>query len=188
MVTISNYIFYYDGFSEFESVIAALLFREKLSSVALEKREYVCEERQTILPEKTIDELNADDIELLIIPGGNPSPLFDNEKLREFITKLNEKQKYIAGICGGTYLMAEFGLLDGKKATGMSSGLDKNEDYFKSYKNCIVHNEGVVIDGNIITSPGQYFIEFGYELAKLMKVKEIEKLEDNYNWLKIKSS
>ena len=38
VIEMGNYIFYYDGFAEFETVIPALFFNEKMSSIALEKR------------------------------------------------------------------------------------------------------------------------------------------------------
>jgi putative intracellular protease/amidase len=179
-------VFYYDDFCEFEVVLTFLQFRkENTISVALENRVYISEEKQRFLPDKTIEELNPEDIDLFIIPGGNPSHIFENMILRNFLIALNEKKKYIAGICGGTELMARYGILDDKNCTGSSSGIKQDDEYFDLYKNARIHNEDIVIDGNLITSTGQAFIEFSVELGKLMnQYKTYEEAINDYKWLK----
>lgn len=163
-------IFYYDGFCEFEVVLSALQFRGNYFTAALENRVYISEEKQKFLPDKTIDELNPEEVDLFIIPGGNPEYLYENSKLKAFINELNKNNKYIAGICAGTYLIASYGLLKGKKCTGASAGLETNGDYIHLFKDAVITKDDVVVDGNIITSTGQAFIEFAYELCKLAKV------------------
>lgn len=109
-------IFYYDGFCEFEVVhVAAEFSSQNLVTVAMENKVYVSEEKQRFLPDKMINELSPNDIDLFIIPGGNPSYLYDNSQLKDFIKSIDESNKIIAGICGGTELMAAYGLLDYKK-------------------------------------------------------------------------
>ncbi|RKD29485.1 DJ-1/PfpI family protein [Thermohalobacter berrensis] len=178
-------IFYYDGFCEFEVVLSALIFRDNHFTVALENRVYISEEKQKYLPDKTIDELNPDEIDLFIIPGGNPKYLYTNLKLKNFINELNKRNKFVAGICAGTYLMARYGLLKGKRCTGDSSGLQENKEYIDLFKDAVITKEDVVVDGNIVTSTGQAFIEFTFELCKLMGIYENndEALMD-YRWFK----
>lgn len=178
-------IFYYDGFCEFEVVLCAAHFRGSYIAAAMEKRAYTSEEKQKLLPDKTIEELNTDEIDLLIIPGGNPESLYDNSKLKEFITELDNKNKLIAGICGGTELMAAYGLLKGKRCTGDSSGLKSDAKYIHLFRDAVITNEDVVVDGNIITSIGQAYVEFAVQLGKLADVFEDE--EDtlaDYKWFK----
>lgn len=178
-------IFYYDGFCEFEVVFAAANFKKNAFSAALENRVYISEENQKYLPDKMIQELNPDDIDLFIIPGGNPSNLYSNGILKEFIKMLNAKGKYIAGICGGTFLMAEYGILDNKKCTGGSTGLIAGAEYISSFEKSYIVNEDVVTDGNAITSTGQAFVEFAVELGKIMKVyKNEDEVQADYKWIK----
>jgi putative intracellular protease/amidase len=178
-------VLYYDGFCEFEVVLAVNQFRENAFSAALENRVYISEERQKFLPDKTIQELNPDDIDLLIIPGGDPTQLYEKEELGEFILKLNEKNKIIAGICGGAELMAYYGLLDKKKANGNSEGFKIDEKNKAMYENINIVDEDVVIDGNCITSIGKAFIEFAIEIGKVMNVyKDEEEIKSDYRWLK----
>lgn len=178
-------IFYYDGFCEFEVVFAANQFRNNSFSASLEDRVYISEENQRYLPDRRIQELNPDDIDLFIIPGGNPEPLYDKKELKEFILKLNERNKFIAGICGGAELLAYYGLLDGKRANGDSQGFRVNEGNRHIYEKINIVNEDVVRDGNIITSIGQAFGEFSIELGKIMNVyKSDEEIKNDYNWIK----
>ena len=178
-------VFYYDGFCEFEVVFAVNMFRDNIFSAALEDCVYISEEKQKYLPDKTIRELNPDDIDLFIIPGGNSVHLYENSELKEFISKLNEKNKHIAGICGGAELMAYYGLLDNKKANGDSDGFRINENNKSIYEKINIVNEDVVRDGNCITSIGRGFIEFSIELGKVMNVyKSDDEIKSDYNWLK----
>lgn len=179
-------IFYYDGFCEFEVVLLGLIFREKnVFTAALENKVYISEEKQKFLPDKTVGELNPDEIDLFVVPGGNPSYLFDNTVLRDFITTLNSKNKHIGAICGGPSLLASYGILDNKRCTGDSSGIREDEDYIELFQKAHVLNEDVVIDGNIITSTGQAFVEFAVELGKLMNIyTSDEEAQNDYRWIK----
>jgi putative intracellular protease/amidase len=178
-------VFYYDGFCEFEVVFAVNQFRDNIVSVALENRVYISEEKQRYLPDKTIQQLNPDDIDLFIIPGGNPVQLYEKTELKEFVLKLNEKNKFVAGICGGAELMAYYGLLDNKEANGDTEGFRVDENNKHIYKKVIIVDEDVVRDGNCITSIGQAFIEFSIELGKIMNIyKNDEEMKESYNWLK----
>lgn len=184
-------ILYYDGFAEFEVVLTSLLFMKKnVITTGLENRIYESEEKQRFLPHKTIGELNTDDIDLFIIPGGDPQYLYDNKVLKNFLRELNSKNKYIAGICGGTELLASAGLLENKKCTGDSSGLREDASYIHLFDKAIIVNEDIVVDGNIITSVGQAFIEFAFELGQILNIfKDKDEVQARYKWFKnIKNS
>jgi putative intracellular protease/amidase len=178
-------VFYYDGFCEFEVVLACNQFRDKLFSAALENRVYISEEKQKFLPDRTIQELNPDEIDLIIIPGGDSTQLYENGELKELILKLNEKNKFIAAICGGAELMAHYGFLDNRRANGDSQGfrVDENNKYI--YEKVIIADEDVVRDGNVMTSIGKAFVEFSIELGKVMNIyKNDDEIKHDYEWYK----
>lgn len=179
-------IFYYDGFCEFEVVVAAAEFSaQNVITVALEDKVYISEEKQKFLPDKTIEQLNPDEIDLFIIPGGNPAYLYKNSNLKEFIRAIDRNNKIIAAICGGTELLAAYGILNSKRCTGDSSGLKMDADYIDLFKYSIILKEDVVVDGNIITSTGQAFIEFAIKLGTVMNIYENEdEIKKNYKWYK----
>lgn len=177
---------YYDGFAEFEIVfISQILRKQELVFTALENRIYESEERQKYQIDLTLDKIKAEDYDALIIPGGDPKPLFENPTLVNCIKEFNDQGKLIAGICGGTVLMAGLGLLDGKSCTGNASGILETDADFKYFKNAKINNANVVLDGNIMTAQGQAFAEFAVEVSKYLGYY---KNDDEYicdlNWIK----
>jgi putative intracellular protease/amidase len=180
-------LFYYDGFGEFEVVLVGLLFRHTydIISIALENREYRSEEQQRFCVDKVIKDVDVDSIDLLVIPGGDPTLLVDNHELKSFIEALVYRNKKIGGICGGASLLAGLGILKGKKNTGDTSGVDPNSDESKYYAGSMVSDEHVVVDENIITAQGQAYAEFAVELAYQMGLYENrEKCEEVLKWCK----
>jgi putative intracellular protease/amidase len=178
-------VFYYDGFCEFEVVFAFAQFRDNVYTAALENRMYISEENQKYLPDRTIQELNPDDIDLFIIPGGDPVQLHGKTELKEFILRLNERNKFIAGICGGAEILAYYGLLDNKEANGNTQGFIVDESNKHIFEKVKIVDKDVVRDGNCITSIGQAYVEFAIELGRVMNIyKSDEEAENDYNWLK----
>jgi len=162
-------LFYYDEFAEFEVVLIGLLFRQhEYISVALENREYRSEEGQRFCVDQVIGDVDVDSIDLLVIPGGEPEALLSHPELKAFIESLLARGKKVAGICGGADMLAGFGFLDGKKCTGMTSGIDPDLPDYRYYANAIVQDDQVVVDGNLITGQGQAYVEFAFELVRQM--------------------
>jgi 4-methyl-5(b-hydroxyethyl)-thiazole monophosphate biosynthesis len=186
-------IFYYDGFGEFEVVMAALLFHAQhdIVAVALEDREYRSEEKQRFLVDEVVCDVDTDSIDLLIIPGGDPDPLIGNTELKGFVEELLSKGKKVAGICGGSAILAGFGVLKGRRCTGLTSGVKpsdqpKAQARYEYYSESILSDEHVVVDGNIITAQGQAYAEFAVELGRQMGIydQEGEDYDADLNWLK----
>ncbi len=179
-------LFYYDGFSEFEVVLIGLLFKKHdLISIALENREYRSEENQRFCVDKVIKDIDVDSIDLLVIPGGTPYPLVENQELKSFIEQLVYRNKKVSGICGGASLLAGLGILKGKKCTGMTSGVNPKFNSYKYYSESILSEEYVVVDGNIITAQGQAYVEFAVELVRQMGLyKNEDEYEEDLKWFK----
>ncbi len=185
-------VLYYDGFTEFEVVIAcgniATLGDGKgeIVAVALENRPYRSEEKQRFLPDKTIDNLNADDVDVFLIPGGDITPIIDDPRLKKLLTALNEKNKVIGAICGGVNILGYTGLLENRRFTCSAAGYPPDrETLAKYFKDCIFVDNDVVVDDNIITAQGQAFIEFGVEIAQKMGFyRDEQERERDYKWIK----
>jgi 4-methyl-5(b-hydroxyethyl)-thiazole monophosphate biosynthesis len=166
-------VLYYDGFSEFEVVLACLFFKEsELVAVGLGEKEYRSEENQHFLVDQNLDEVDVDTLDLLIIPGGEPDQLVEHDQLKDFIARLLAADKKVAGICGGASALAGMGFLDGKKCTGMGSGQDPEQPSWAYFANADFSDDHVVVDGNIITAQGQAYVEFAVELARQMDLSE----------------
>lgn len=179
-------VFYYDGFGEFEVVLTCQLFRKHdLIFIALENREYRGEEQQRFCVDQVIKNVDVDLIDLLVIPGGDPTPLIENQELKNFIEKLVYRNKKIGGICGGSELLAAFGILKGKKCTGDASGVNPDSSFYKYYSESLLSEEHVIVDGNIITAQGQAYAEFAVELARQMGLyKSEEEYDEVLKWYK----
>ncbi|MBL4931672.1 DJ-1/PfpI family protein [Clostridium paridis] len=180
-------ILYYDNFCEFEVVLIASEFKSyNVITVALEDKIYISEEKQKFIPDKLIKEINPDEVDLFIVPGGKPQYLYENEVLKDFVINLNKMHKVIGGICSGTKLLAAYDILKNKKCTGDNEGLDVKAEYITVFKDSIIMNEEeVVVDGNIVTSTGKAFIEFAFELADMMNLYEKrEERTKAYNFYK----
>lgn len=72
-----------------------------------------------VLVDYHIDEINLEDYDFLIIPGGPYiASIYDKEtKISEIVTHFHENQKLIGAICAAPRLIGHMGLLDGSEFT-----------------------------------------------------------------------
>lgn len=181
-------VFYYHHFAQFEIVQALLLLKNKcqFTFFGLENKNYQSEEGQWYFNTNTLADLDPESLDLLIIPGGDSRPLYDREDLKIFIEKIIKKGGKVAGICGGSELLAAFSLLDGRACTGNTSGVFESDPVFPYYaKTHLSNDKQVVVDGPFITGQGQAYSEFAVEISKQMGIikDELEAIE-TLKWLK----
>jgi len=93
-------------------------------------------------------EVNVNDYEALIVPGGQaPDRMLSNSDLVEIVREANRKGKIVAAVCHGPQLLIEADIVRGKKATGWPSVRTDLKN-----AGATVVDQSVVIDGNIVTS------------------------------------
>jgi protease I len=104
---------------------------------------------KTIRPNLTIDQVNPDDFDALILPGGvrNPDDLRIHGNVIGLIRDFNRQGKPIAAICHGPWLLVEADLLRGRTATSWPS---IRTDLRNAGANVV--DEPAVTDGNLVTS------------------------------------
>jgi protease I len=104
---------------------------------------------KTIRPDLTVDQVNADDFDALILPGGvrNPDHLRTNVRAIQLIKDFAAQGKPVAAICHGPWLLVEADLLRGRRATSWPSIRTDLRN-----AGAEVVDEAVVADGNIVTS------------------------------------
>lgn len=107
------------------------------------------EKGATITPDITISEVDSDDYDALVLPGGvaNPDTLRTEERAVELVQEFFDDGKPVAAICHAPWLLVEADVLDGKRATGWPSVRTDMEN-----AGAEVVDEEVVVDGNLITS------------------------------------
>jgi 4-methyl-5(b-hydroxyethyl)-thiazole monophosphate biosynthesis len=181
-------VLYYDGFAEFEIVIALGTFarRAQIVPVALEKRPYLSEEQQTFLPARLVRSLDPTQVDVFLIPGGDPTTIMDDPDIARLLVALHQRSRIIGAICGGVALLGHLGLLQGRRFTGAARGHEIDAAALATrFKDAHYTGEGVTVDGHIVTAQGQAFVEFALEVARLAGVygSEEERLRD-YRWLK----
>ncbi|MBM4387792.1 MAG: DJ-1/PfpI family protein [Deltaproteobacteria bacterium] len=113
-----------------------------------------------------IAELNIADFSAVIFVGGSgASVYFDDKNVLELAKKAAEKKLLIGAICIAPSILANAGLLKGKKATSFPSEKgnlrDKGADYTGGK---------VEVDGNIVTASGPEAAEdFGRKIVELLE-------------------
>lgn len=99
-------------------------------------------------------QINPSDVELLIVPGGDITPI-DKEDVWNYLRLVNQNHGLIAGICAGVDVLEHAGLLDVIDSTH-STDLD------------------VVVCDNIITARANGYVDFAIETAKKLNLFEDE--------------
>ena len=99
---------------------------------------------------KSTRDLNADDYDVVFVPGGTESPdrMRQDKYILNFIYQMNIQNKIIGSICHGPWVLISANIVKDRKITcyvGMKDDvINAGAKYVDS---------PVVIDGNIITSP-----------------------------------
>lgn len=124
-----------------------------------------------VLPEKLLPEINAEDFDALVIPGGFGDAGFYEEALSEqfldVVRNFHQRKAPIAAVCVSSLSLAAAGVLNGRKAAiyHQIGGMRKAE--LESH-GAIFVDSPLVIDGHLMTSTGP---GTGVELAlKLLEV------------------
>jgi protease I len=107
------------------------------------------EKGESITPDTTIDAVDAEDYDALVLPGGvgNPDKLRMEPRAVEIVREFMDDDKIVAAICHAPWLLVEADVVDGRRATGWPSVRTDLANAGAS-----VLDEEVVIDGNLITS------------------------------------
>lgn len=165
------YVFLADGFEEVEALAPVdILRRAKLDvkTVGVTGREVTGSHNVTVKADIALSDVQTDDIEGVILPGGMPGTL-NLEKSQGVIDAVKyayENQKIVAAICAAPSIFGHLGYLDGRKATCFPSF----ETELKGAEYTAAHTE---TDGNVITAKGAgCAVEFGHAIVSKALSKE----------------
>jgi len=161
------------GCEELEAItIMDLLVRAgiNVTSCGLDDQPVKASRGTTIIPDTCIEEIQHQDFDLIVLPGGLPGAdhLRDNKQLQALIKRQASENRYLAAICAAPKALAEAGVLEGKNATSFPGVLAALNN-----KNITITENAVEIDGNIITSRGPgTAMDFTLSLIELLEGKE----------------
>lgn len=184
------YVYLYDDFAEFETVfVTTFLKSETIIFTAQENRPYKGEGAFKCLPDIQLKDVNPEEVDLFFIPGGDYKISRKDGDLGSLLQALHGKQKLIVGICGGAFIMADHGLLEGRACTGNGMGINlEKEDERKLFANSTVQQEGIVADGHVITSTGQSYLEIACELEIRLGITSRDQMKNDYSFWKNRNS
>jgi len=102
----------------------------------------------SIQPDRTIDEVNAQDFDFLIIPGGkSPERLRLNNKILRFVKEFDLQGKPIAAICHAGQVLASARIVRNRTLTCVAGIKDDMINAGAHYV-----DQAVVTDSNLVTS------------------------------------
>ena len=99
-------------------------------------------------------------LDTLVVPGGTTVAALKGTPLIAWVARQGAKAELVTSVCTGSFVLAEAGLLDGKRSATHQLSLDAMR---KAYpKVTVVPGERVVEDGNVCTAAG---VSSGLDLA-----------------------
>ena len=146
----------YPQFSEYElSVALSVLMQggKSVVTIGINNEPIRGESGLMCLPDTTIDQVNCDEIDSLLLTGCMDIGALQNEEnLFAFIKKMESNVSLIASISSSPFLLAKAGVLKGKKYTiGMTK---ENREALGIFENEYYSDDLVVQDGKLITARG----------------------------------
>ncbi|MCC6345699.1 MAG: DJ-1/PfpI family protein [Nitrospirales bacterium] len=141
-----------DGFEEVEAMaIVDVLRRAEIETViaGLHGGPVVSARKVRVVPDTTIDTIRAEDFDMIVLPGGQPGAdnLNADERVKQLIRDFHGRGKYTGAICAAPYVLANAGVLDGKRVTAYPSYRDR-------LGGALYQEGSVVEDSTVLTSRG----------------------------------
>ncbi len=165
-------IYLANGFEEIEAVnIIDVLRRAELDVTIVsvtENHEVTGSHGIKLIADQLFKEINYDQIDMIILPGGMPGAKNLNEHpgLREQILNFYENNKMLGAICAAPLVFGNLGILKNRKATCYPG-------FENQLHGAIVTSEFVEVSGNIVTGKGAgVAIDFALKIVEVFKDNE----------------
>jgi protease I len=101
-----------------------------------------------VTADKSLNEINSEDYDILILPGGRaPDKIRKESDALRISREFFQQEKPVAAICHGAQTLISAGLLKGRRATCYSSVAGELKEAGASYE-----DREVVVDRNLVTS------------------------------------
>lgn len=164
-------VFLYHHFSEYElSVILSVLKQGERTvvTVGLDSGFVEGEAGLTCKPDMVLQDLAIDEVDAVVLPGVDDAiQIAHAEELFSFIQEAAQRSIPIAAICSAPVILAKAGVLNEHRYT-TNFGVDERQELGFPEVNYV--EAPLVRDGSILTAKGSYFIDFGVEFGKMLKL------------------
>jgi putative intracellular protease/amidase len=168
------YLLAVDGFADWEAAHAIAELRRhggyRVETVGLTRDPVVSMGGLRIAPSRTVDEIEANDVAVFIMPGGDRWETMPMEiELDATLKRLDAAKVPIAAICAATVAIARVGLLRGRHHT--SNGLKYLQARVPDYNEAQNYVQAPAVrDRGLITASGLADVEFARELFEELDV------------------
>lgn len=104
-----------------------------------------------LIPDTALDQAVKQDYDMVVLPGGQPGTdnLNADPRIHALLERMAKHEKYIAAICAAPKVLANAGLLKGRRVTSFPGALNRAQLAGVRYE-----ETAVVQDGRILTSRG----------------------------------
>ena len=162
------------GFEEIEAVTIVDILRRgniTVTTAGFKPNSTQGAHKIKIIPDKSVDEVSANEFDAIICPGGSPGyiNLRKDSRIIQIIKNAYNQNKLVAAICAAPAVLSDARILEDKNCTiypGMENELIKGGGNPKP--------DNVVVDGNIITSKGPATaLEFALKLVEMLEGKQV---------------
>jgi 4-methyl-5(b-hydroxyethyl)-thiazole monophosphate biosynthesis len=117
-----------------------------------------------LVPDTELDVVMTEEFDMIVLPGGRGGAdrLAQDPRILKLLVRAAKGGRYTAAICAAPRVLAEAGLLAGRRATSFPGVLD-------DMNGIELTREPVVTDGKIVTSRGPgTAMDFALELIRLL--------------------
>jgi putative intracellular protease/amidase len=164
------HILVFDGFADWEPSYALAELRRsgnfEIVTVGFTGDEVKTMGGLRVRPDRALADVRADEVRLLILPGGEAwerEDAYPREEVEALIGEVLSARRPVAAICGGTVAMARAGVLDDRRHTSnMPSYLRQNVPTYRGEEYYDVSL--AVRDRGVITASGLGAVEFAREI------------------------
>ncbi len=123
--------------------------------------------RGTVLvPDTTLSEAIEQSFDMIVLPGGQPGTdnLARDARVTELVAAMARADKFVAAICAAPKVLAQAGVLAGKRATSYPGALEK-----LARPDITLTTNTVERDGRVVTSRGPgTAMDFALELVEIL--------------------
>ncbi|HLX91384.1 MAG TPA: type 1 glutamine amidotransferase family protein, partial [Puia sp.] len=181
------FLFLFDGFADWEPALALANLNahseyavHTFSVNGLRVRSMAGIE---VLPKMPLENVAVNEVDLLILPGGDPWEKGGNAEIIPLINQVINTPITIAAICGATLFLAENSWLDKRPHT--SNGLEYLKRLAPHYQGAEFYRHApCVTDDNLITANGAAMIDFAMAIFRKCEIADphtLDKVADLYH-------
>jgi 4-methyl-5(b-hydroxyethyl)-thiazole monophosphate biosynthesis len=141
-----------EGFEEIEAVTIIDVLRRgglEVTTASVGKNPVTGSHNITIVADTDLAALNPADFGGIVLPGGMPGAknLRESRDVIGFIKAVYSRNGYTAAVCAAPTVLAQAGVLNGKRAT-------VHPDHAAFITDAVLSGDPVVVDGRLITGKG----------------------------------